>query len=183
MKAAMFLALKYDRLQLRLDEVCAEIGVDVRTARSQINAGTFPIPTIKANEHVMADARDVAQYIEGCREAAQRGRPVKKGSAASTTGETQLGGQMAQYDSLISKLAEELAKHIRPQFPIEIALWDLETVAAYLRRSHAVVRSRIVCLPDFPKAIRPPSTRSERGFPLYEAKEVIAWAKKYKDKN
>jgi len=90
---------------------------------------------------------------------------------------------MDQYDNLIRRLAEQLAEHIRPQFPIEIALWDTQTIAAYLKRSHAVVRDRIVCLPDFPKAIRPPSARSERGFPLYEAKEVIAWSKKYKDKN
>jgi hypothetical protein len=84
---------------------------------------------------------------------------------------------------LIEKLVEELAKISRPAIPVEIDLWDTRTVAAYLKRSEAVVRERIACLPDFPKAIRPPSTKAVRGQPLWEAKEVIAWARGYKDKN
>ena len=91
--------------------------------------------------------------------------------------------RMDDYDNLITRLAEELAERIRPQLPLEIALWDTHTIALYLKRNEPVVRTRIACLPDFPKAIRPPSTRSVRGQPLYEAREVIAWAKKYKDKN
>jgi hypothetical protein len=84
---------------------------------------------------------------------------------------------------LIKQLIEALGGLTKPAIPVEIDLWDTATVAAYLKRSDAVVRERIACLPDFPKAIRPPSSRAERGRPLYEAKEVIAWAKKYKDKN
>jgi predicted DNA-binding transcriptional regulator AlpA len=72
MKASMFLALKYDRLLLRLDEVCAEMGMAVQTARNQMSAGTFPIPTRKEGKYVLADVRDVGQYIDDCRDQARR---------------------------------------------------------------------------------------------------------------
>jgi hypothetical protein len=42
------------------------------------------------------------------------------------------------------------------------------------------VRNRIVCLPDFPKAIRLPTASGPR---LYRAAEVLAWASKYQDKD
>jgi len=67
--------------------------------------------------------------------------------------------------------------------PIEIDLWDIATIATYLKRSESVVRERMACLPDFPKAIRLPSTRSIRGQALYRAREVIQWAAQYQDKN
>lgn len=77
-----------------------------------------------------------------------------------------------QNDSdLIARLAAELAKQLRPALPIEIDLWDIATIATYLKRSESVVRERMACLPDFPKAIRLPSARSVRGQALYRAKE------------
>lgn len=85
--------------------------------------------------------------------------------------------------NMIRQLAAALAETIQPRIPLEVDLWDLKTVAAYLKRSDSTVRERIACLPDFPKAIRPPTSRTARGQPLYEAREVIAWARSYKDKN
>lgn len=67
MRAEMFLALKYDRMFLRLDELCAEIDIAVGTARNQLSAGTFPIPTRKPGKHVIADVRDVGKYLDECR--------------------------------------------------------------------------------------------------------------------
>jgi len=84
---------------------------------------------------------------------------------------------------LIARLAAELAKQLRPTLPIEIDLWDIATIATYLKRSESVVRERMACLPDFPKAIRLPSTRTVRGQALYRAKEIIQWATRYQDKN
>lgn len=84
---------------------------------------------------------------------------------------------------IITKLAVELARHMKPPIPVEIDLWDIATIATYLKRSESVVRERMACLPDFPKAIRLPSTRSARGQALYRAKEVIQWAARYQDKN
>jgi hypothetical protein len=80
---------------------------------------------------------------------------------------------------LIARLAAELANQLRPALPVEIDLWDIATIATYLKRSESVVRERMVCLPDCSKAIRLPSTRSARGQALYRAKEVIQWAARY----
>lgn len=84
---------------------------------------------------------------------------------------------------LIARLATELAKVIRAPIPVEIDLWDIATISAYLKRSESVVRERMACLPDFPKAIRLPSTKSSRGQALYRAREIIQWATRYQDKN
>lgn len=68
MKASMFLALKYDRMFLRLEEICAEIDISVGTARNQMCAGTFPIQTRKPGKHVIADVRDVGKYLDDSRQ-------------------------------------------------------------------------------------------------------------------
>ena len=93
------------------------------------------------------------------------------------------GTPMYNDSDLIARLAAELAKQLRPALPIEIDLWDIATIATYLKRSESVVRERMACLPDFPKAIRLPTTKSIRGQALYPAREVIRWASKYQDKN
>jgi hypothetical protein len=93
------------------------------------------------------------------------------------------GGAMYNDSDLIARLAAELAKQLRPALPIEIDLWDIATIATYLKRSESVVRERMACLPDFPKAIRLPSTRSGRGQALYKAKDIINWTSKYQDRN
>ncbi|MDR3480348.1 MAG: hypothetical protein P4L91_06495 [Burkholderiaceae bacterium] len=83
---------------------------------------------------------------------------------------------------LITKLAEALASHMRPAIPISIDLWDIATIAAYLKRDPQVVRERMACLPSFPKAIRLPTTRG-RAQALYNALEVIKWAQSHQDKH
>lgn len=84
---------------------------------------------------------------------------------------------------LITQLAAAFAKQVRPAIPLDIDLWDIATIAAFFKRSEAQVRERMACLPDFPKAIRLPSSTGARGQALYPAREVIDWAKKYRDKN
>lgn len=72
MKADIFLAMKYERLIMRLDEVCHEIGADIGTVRNRMSAGTFPIPTRKEGKFVIADVRDVGKYLDDCRDEALR---------------------------------------------------------------------------------------------------------------
>jgi hypothetical protein len=84
---------------------------------------------------------------------------------------------------LINRLAAAVAKQIRPSIPLEVDLWDISTIAAYLKRSEAQVRERMACLPDFPKAIRLPSSTGSRGQALYRAKDVLDWTAKYQDKH
>lgn len=85
--------------------------------------------------------------------------------------------------NIIDLLAAAVAAKVRPAIPIDIALWDIATIAAYLQRSENQVRERMACLPDFPKAIRLPSSTATRGHALYKAKEVIGWAARYQDRN
>jgi hypothetical protein len=63
---------------------------------------------------------------------------------------------------------------LSPRIPIMVDLWSVKEIAAYLKRSEAVVRERITALPGFPQAIRLPVARSKgRGQSLRKAKEVI----------
>jgi len=82
---------------------------------------------------------------------------------------------------LVEKLAHALSERMRPSIPLAIDLWDIATVAQYLKRDTKVTRERIVVLPDFPKAIRLPTAKG-RAHPLYKAAEVIAWAEGHQEK-
>lgn len=88
---------------------------------------------------------------------------------------------MSEVD-LIERLAEAVAARVKPSIPLAIDLWDIATIAQYLKREPQVVRERMACLPSFPKAIRLP-TKTGRAQPLYNAKEVIAWAQSYQEKH
>jgi hypothetical protein len=68
MKADIFLAMKYERLVMRLDEVCFEIGAEIGTVRNRMSAGTFGIPTRKEGKFVVADVRDVGKYLDDRRD-------------------------------------------------------------------------------------------------------------------
>ena len=85
--------------------------------------------------------------------------------------------------NIIDQLPAAVAAHVRPAISLDIALWDIATIAAYLNRTENQVHQRMACLPDFPKAIRLQSSTAARGQALYKAKEVIAWAAEYQDRN
>jgi len=72
--------------------------------------------------------------------------------------------------------------NLSPRIPITVDLWSIKEIAAYLKRSEAVVRERITALPGFPQAIRLPVLGGKgRGQPLWKAKEVIAWTEKHQE--
>jgi hypothetical protein len=83
---------------------------------------------------------------------------------------------------MIDRLADAVAARIVPAIPFGHGLWNVAAVAAYLQRTENSVRERITPLPSFPCAIRLPVTK-HKAQPLYEAQEVIAWARSYKEKN
>lgn len=88
---------------------------------------------------------------------------------------------------LIERLAVELGKRLKPSVPLSVALWTLDDIGAYLQRSPRVIGERIASLPDFPKPIRLPSAsssseKSGKSQPLWEASEVIEWARGHKEK-
>jgi hypothetical protein len=82
---------------------------------------------------------------------------------------------------LVTRLLEELTRQARPALPISIDLWDINLIAEYLKRKPEHVRERIICLPNFPKAIRLPSAKG-RAHPLYKATEVIAWSESHRER-
>jgi len=84
--------------------------------------------------------------------------------------------------NLIESLAASIAERVQAAaIPLEVDLWDIPKLAAYFKRSPQVVRQSIVCIPSFPKAIRLPT--AVRAQPLWNAMEVIEWARKHKEKN
>lgn len=85
---------------------------------------------------------------------------------------------------LIEKLAAAVAARVKPPIPLNVQLWNLEMIGAYLQRSARVVGERVVTLPGFPKAIRLPAGKDgeSKGQPLWKAAEVIAWTEGQRDK-
>lgn len=90
---------------------------------------------------------------------------------------------MADDNDLINRLAAAVADRIRPQIPFDYEMWDIATIAACMKLSEAQVRERLAPQPDFPKAIRLPTTSGGRGHARYRAKDVWAWMMKYQDKH
>ena len=90
---------------------------------------------------------------------------------------------MTNDNDLINRLAAAVADRIRPQIPFDYEMWDIATIAACMKLSEAQVRERLAPQPDFPKAIRLPTTSGGRGHARYRAKDVWAWMMKYQDKN
>lgn len=81
---------------------------------------------------------------------------------------------------IIDQIAAAVAQHIRPVIPLSVDLWDLETIARYLKKSPSRVRQTFTCRPDFPKPIRLP-TEDGHAHPLWKALEVIAWAEAHRE--
>lgn len=84
--------------------------------------------------------------------------------------------------SVLEQLVAALQQLNKPAIPIEVDLWDMAMIAAYLKRNVQVVRERMACLPDFPRAIRLP-TSTGRTQPLWKAKEIVAWASSHQEKH
>jgi hypothetical protein len=83
------------------------------------------------------------------------------------------------YDDLAARLEAAIEKLERPAVPLADQLWTIAQVATYLHRNAKSVRETMICLPNFPKAIRLPS--KGRGRPLYNAAEVVEWARRYRE--
>jgi hypothetical protein len=83
----------------------------------------------------------------------------------------------------IQQVAAAIAAQLQPPVPVQYDRWDVATIARVLKRTENYVRNRIICLPDFPKAIRLPTDGGGRGQPLYKATEVLAWTDKHQERN
>lgn len=77
-------------------------------------------------------------------------------------------------------MLDDLARLIAARLSSD-ALWDAADVAAYLGCSKRYVADYYATLPDFPRAIRPPSESGRSGHPRWEASDIKAWARKFKE--
>ena len=57
-------------LRLSMDQLAAALGVARNTIYNQIAAGTFTVPTYLEGKTRWADYRDVARYLDECRDRA-----------------------------------------------------------------------------------------------------------------
>lgn len=72
MDAFFFLGMKHRCLTITLAQACGELGITVGTAHNKICAGDFPIPTRIEGRNRVIDIRDLAEYLDRCRENAAR---------------------------------------------------------------------------------------------------------------
>ena len=68
--------------------------------------------------------------------------------------------QTLSNEERLFQILERIEQKLSPPAPVKIALWNTDDIAVYLRRDRGTVMSRVVCLPDFPKAIRLPSANA-----------------------
>lgn len=92
--------------------------------------------------------------------------------------------EAALSEEFVTSLAVQIARRVvdlmEPTIPLGVALWNIDTIAAYLRRSPNQVRNRIVKLDGFPHSIRlPTSSGSGKANRLWRAKDVILWAEEH----
>lgn len=81
-------------------------------------------------------------------------------------------------EELIIKLTDAIARLGAGSIPVEVDLWDADTIAQFLKVSKHQVMQRYAPLPDFPAAARLPA-KGGKGHPRWKAAEVIKWAEKY----
>ncbi len=79
-------------------------------------------------------------------------------------------------EELLTSILEELRTT-----KIPMRLWSVSDIAAYLNRSKITVQQRIVCKPDFPRAVRIP-THTGRIGPLWYADEVKRYIRQHQKK-
>lgn len=88
-----------------------------------------------------------------------------------------MGGEGMSEAELIDKLAVAVAQKVKPAVPLDVALWDIESIAVYLIVSKAQAQ-RYIAMPGFPDRARFSSEKG-KGHPRWRAREVIEWAEKH----
>lgn len=78
--------------------------------------------------------------------------------------------QEQQDNTVLNAILEQLKKNAMPD-----RLWSADDVATYMGLSKASVQQRIICKPDFPPAVRVPTTGKSKTDPRWEPSEVKKW--------
>jgi len=69
----------------------------------------------------------------------------------------------------------------KSDIPLSVALWNAETIAAFLQVSPRQVLERYAPMPGFPQAIRLPSVSAKKGHPRWKAEEIIDWVNRHQE--
>lgn len=85
------------------------------------------------------------------------------------------------FEQLVKLIASAVSSRVCA-VPLDIELWTIRHIAAYLHRTEKVTSERIVTLVGFPQAIRLPTPNGSRGQPMWRAAEVVDWVEKHKEK-
>jgi hypothetical protein len=65
--------LKHYGIVITLEQLVPLIGMkSIKAAQNAVSAQSFPIPTYRSGKRRVADARDVAEYLDKCRDTAHR---------------------------------------------------------------------------------------------------------------
>lgn len=70
MNTVFMLFAQYEAPRLTLEQLADMMDIKFETARNQVYAGRFPIPTYKEGGKTFADIRDVAKHLDEQRKAA-----------------------------------------------------------------------------------------------------------------
>ncbi|MEH6812930.1 MAG: hypothetical protein V7677_10420 [Motiliproteus sp.] len=90
--------------------------------------------------------------------------------------------QINDLDAFIATLVKQVALEIaktRPQLPLDVQLWDATQCAEFLHMARRYFTGTIAKQVSFPTPIRVP-TKDSRATPVWQATEVIAWARSWK---
>lgn len=85
----------------------------------------------------------------------------------------------APENHLIEQLAVAVASRVRPAIPLDVELWTVTDVGAYLKVAPNKVVERYASLPDFPKRIELPTAQGRKTHPRWRARDVIRWVEGY----
>lgn len=90
--------------------------------------------------------------------------------------------EQSSAEILAEKLAEALSRALKPStVPIDVQLWDLEAVAAWMGLSIDTVGRNVITRAAFPTPIKP--TNSPQAQKRWFAGEVIEWARRNRGSN
>ena len=80
----------------------------------------------------------------------------------------------------VTDTLKAILKELQAQNHLKSELWDVTEIARYLKLAKSTVQSRILRHPDFPPALRLP-TSEQGGGRRWLAKEVKRWAMKHRE--
>lgn len=81
----------------------------------------------------------------------------------------------------MSETLKAILKELQAQNHLKGELWDTTDIARYLKLAKSTVQTRILRHPEFPPALRLPTSARGQGGRRWLAEEVKRWAMKHRE--